>query len=984
MPQLFETELSNKDRILNLLKTQALTSKEIAAKLDLPVQDTRTYLLRLKKEDKLKVLAKKGRYNIYAYKNPMNAENTIIKHDLNYLLNLVETKMALKEGEKLSPTDLNIIRRIQDRIIDKKEKIRSDIEPITKYVEFEKQILSKIDQKFAELEAKIENVSRKNTQKTFDHQITGYCEEQLSKSDLIEKIREILNNTIIDSLLIVPEIKILKELNIPDLKTSATIEIACPIDRQNKKHLQVLEEFKNNNSLNIRDSKAKDTFALLRDGEELLRVIRNLPNDLYLTIHTDDEKNIEKFILLIADSFNYFESDRIYEEKLAEKIQARREERRKKVLDLLGGSKVAKTGAEKELFATEKGIYEETKLTKLPAMVYCEFCGYKISKPFPKDNFCPKCKKFLPELYDKGKDKIELSKGEYIKLLGITSVERTELYCSNNDYSYLLELTNNLDFIASGILDGELDRMLLVSEEENLEEKCQFYIKDEIIYLVYGKFPDKKGKWLLEQMSNNFSELVKSKDVNNLEKFEKYQIQRDFKKRSKFILKEYQKLQEVFSDQELPYKDDLIRIDYVGLSSMSIGVMSLLIGEELNVELQMEVDTPEEEKEMKESMLAARIEAIAANTQGYTGAIPRWIAVKCGFQKYRFISFKKYRNDYYLCLISEGNIGLIEQVEAMLDSYIKPFTAKIFSGDLKAYYELYDFLKKNLEKRNTFPPFKLEKFESKKKKASDIIDLKKLECPMCGSLDLKTLKERTNGSTRLENEQKGEIKLVCEYCGYELVRKEKPLAENDSIINTLTDTAASYKATYKFPKFIFKICMIGSTGVGKTSIAKRLCFGTYHVNTKITIGIDFYTYDLPILANGEKTFVRISVWEYGGQEQFKKLFPHYINGANGIVFVFDLSEMKSLFELDWWYNNLKEYYKGNLPKILIGNKLDLIINENKGVREIESNVNKFLKNHENMDYMKTSAKENINIQDIFKKISKEILHMHKLDYERIL
>ncbi|MFX1316661.1 MAG: hypothetical protein ACFE9T_12420, partial [Promethearchaeota archaeon] len=166
--------------------------------------------------------------------------------------------------------------------------------------------------------------------------------------------------------------------------------------------------------------------------------------------------------------------------------------------------------------------------------IVCQYCKYKLGKPYPKDQLCPNCHKFLPDLYkyvneykeepkpfetktetvstrlqgkvkvkpkkarvDLESDLIELTKGEYVKLLGITSVDRTQLYCSNQKYQYLLELTNNLDNIATSILGGVLDKMLLISEEKNEQEKCQFYTKNNVIYLVYGKFPDKKGKWIL-------------------------------------------------------------------------------------------------------------------------------------------------------------------------------------------------------------------------------------------------------------------------------------------------------------------------------------------------------------------------------------------------------------------------------------------------------------------------------------------------------
>ncbi|MFX1430175.1 MAG: hypothetical protein ACFFCY_08440 [Promethearchaeota archaeon] len=380
--------------------------------------------------------------------------------------------------------------------------------------------------------------------------------------------------------------------------------------------------------------------------------------------------------------------------------------------------------------------------------VKCPHCRYMISKPYPKDNLCPRCEKFLPVLFDLTKEKdekpepkefktrtntlssklgtkarvkeqtltielesekIKLKKGEYVKLMGITTTERTEIYCSNNKYKYLLELSNNLDFIATGILEGELHKMLLISEKKEREEKCQFYEKNNIIYLVYGRFPDKKGKWILEQMSNNFSELLQSKDPDLLDKFEKYQIEMEFKRRTKFILQQYVELQEIFTDQEIPYVEDSIRIDYLGLSSMSIGVISLLVGEEnLKFDKFGKFEDPAEEKEMKESMLTARIEAIAANTQGNTGATPRWIAVKLGFQKYRFLTFKKYQNDYFLSMLSEGNLEKIEQIEELLDPEISDITSTVFSGNLKPFNELKSILVQKFKKRSKFPPFKFD------------------------------------------------------------------------------------------------------------------------------------------------------------------------------------------------------------------------------------------------------------------------------------
>ncbi|MBD3197948.1 MAG: hypothetical protein GF317_23055 [Candidatus Lokiarchaeota archaeon] len=299
-------------------------------------------------------------------------------------------------------------------------------------------------------------------------------------------------------------------------------------------------------------------------------------------------------------------------------------------------------------------------------------------------------------------EKIELKDDEYVKMIGITTCQRTPLYCSNKTYEYLLELTNNLDFISTSILGGELDKMMLVSEATKEKEKCQFFVKDEIIYLVYGKFPDKKGKWMLEQIANHYKDIIGNNDPDQLEKFEKYQIDTKFQAVMKFILQEYLKLQDVFTDQEIPYVEDKIRIDYLGLSSMSIGVISLLLGDELNVEVPGNFDDPEERREMKESLLTAKIEAIAANTLGNTGAVPQWIAVKLGFQNYRFLTFQEFSNNYFLYLLSEGNLEKLKIVENVLEPKIVDVTQKPFSGNLKPFNKLRKQLKNMFEENRSF------------------------------------------------------------------------------------------------------------------------------------------------------------------------------------------------------------------------------------------------------------------------------------------
>ena len=185
------------------------------------------------------------------------------------------------------------------------------------------------------------------------------------------------------------------------------------------------------------------------------------------------------------------------------------------------------------------------------------------------------------------------------------------------------------------------------------------------------------------------------------------------------------------------------------------------------------------------------------------------------------------------------------------------------------------------------------------------------------------------------------------------------------------------------PAYIFKICLLGQGAVGKTCICRRLCYDTFDFNTKLTIGIDFYTYHQPLIINGEETYVTMSIWDFGGQEQFKSMFNYYINGANGLFLIFSMIRMATLINLNWWNKQLKKFGQKDTPKILIGAKSDLIEEESKNfVNDLV--IKRFMKRQNLELYYKTSAKENENIKLIFKETARSILDKNYLLYDKLL
>jgi GTPase SAR1 family protein len=134
----------------------------------------------------------------------------------------------------------------------------------------------------------------------------------------------------------------------------------------------------------------------------------------------------------------------------------------------------------------------------------------------------------------------------------------------------------------------------------------------------------------------------------------------------------------------------------------------------------------------------------------------------------------------------------------------------------------------------------------------------------------------------------------------------------------------------------------------------------------------------------DDTFIRVSIWDFGGREQFKKLFPYYINGANGIFMVFSLVDLQTLLRLDWWYDRLGEYNHALTPRMFVGAKNDLVENVDDKTRVDKLVIDRFMKRHGEVDFFRTSSKENYFIEEIFQELVIKILDRNKLDYDQIL
>ncbi|MFX0091657.1 MAG: Rab family GTPase [Candidatus Hodarchaeota archaeon] len=170
------------------------------------------------------------------------------------------------------------------------------------------------------------------------------------------------------------------------------------------------------------------------------------------------------------------------------------------------------------------------------------------------------------------------------------------------------------------------------------------------------------------------------------------------------------------------------------------------------------------------------------------------------------------------------------------------------------------------------------------------------------------------------------------------------------------------------PRYLFKIVAVGSGSVGKTSLIRRYCESKFEPKYLPTLGIDFTNKDITV----KDVKVRILCADTAGQEYFSKLRPIYYKGAYGALIVFDILKIRTFEAIDRWLEELKSSVPENIPKILVGNKLDL--EEERKVTKAQAEQ---LAAEKNLMYFEASAKNGKNVDRIFYELTKTILKNQK-------
>eukprot|EP00055_Hartaetosiga_balthica_P017032 m.111145 g.111145 ORF g.111145 m.111145 type:complete len:207 (+) comp9232_c2_seq1:45-665(+) len=169
--------------------------------------------------------------------------------------------------------------------------------------------------------------------------------------------------------------------------------------------------------------------------------------------------------------------------------------------------------------------------------------------------------------------------------------------------------------------------------------------------------------------------------------------------------------------------------------------------------------------------------------------------------------------------------------------------------------------------------------------------------------------------------------------------------------------------TQKAYDYLFKLLLIGDSGVGKTCLLFRFSDDAFNSTFISTIGIDFKIRTIDI----DDKKIKLQIWDTAGQERFRTITTAYYRGAMGILLVYDVTNQKSFDNIQTWVRNIEQNASKDVERMILGNKCDM-----EDSRVISKEQGEKLAEEYTVPFMETSAKSKINVEEAFTEIARAI------------
>ena len=164
---------------------------------------------------------------------------------------------------------------------------------------------------------------------------------------------------------------------------------------------------------------------------------------------------------------------------------------------------------------------------------------------------------------------------------------------------------------------------------------------------------------------------------------------------------------------------------------------------------------------------------------------------------------------------------------------------------------------------------------------------------------------------------------------------------------------------------VYKVLLLGDSTVGKTCFLLRYCDKTFQEAHLSTIGLD-YRLKTMTLENGKN--IKLQIWDTAGQDRFRAITKNYYKGANGIILIYDVTNLQSYENVKNWIAQIKEEANQNVLIYLAGNKIDV----SEDLRVVKTEDGKKIADEFKLPFYETSAKNGVNINKIFEELVEKV------------
>uniref|UniRef100_A0A8C7PI29 Ras-related protein Rab-25 n=1 Tax=Oncorhynchus mykiss TaxID=8022 RepID=A0A8C7PI29_ONCMY len=163
--------------------------------------------------------------------------------------------------------------------------------------------------------------------------------------------------------------------------------------------------------------------------------------------------------------------------------------------------------------------------------------------------------------------------------------------------------------------------------------------------------------------------------------------------------------------------------------------------------------------------------------------------------------------------------------------------------------------------------------------------------------------------------------------------------------------------------FLFKVVLIGDSGVGKSNLLSRFTRNEFNLESKSTIGVEFATRSIQV----DGKMIKAQIWDTAGQERYRAITSAYYRGAVGALLVYDIAKHLTYENVERWLKELRDHADNNIVIMLVGNR------QRRHPCLSQLNLFSFSPSEKNtLSFIETSALDSTNVEEAFKNILTEI------------